>query len=68
MWILLATWITLDPNLAAMGKQFRVQNSEVIHSYESKEICEWAITYILQNNDNALTRNPTFKLECVRNS
>jgi hypothetical protein len=68
MWILLATWITLDPNLAAMGKQFRLQESDIIHVYETKEICEFAIAYILQYNDNDLTRNPTFKLHCVKSS
>jgi hypothetical protein len=51
-----------------MGKQFRVQESDIIHVYETQEICEFAIAYILQNNDNDLTRNPTFKLHCVKSS
>ena len=60
MWILLLTWMSLESNTAA---QF---NSKVLYSYDTKENCEWAKEWVLDNNNNRLTKNPTTKAFCLK--
>jgi hypothetical protein len=66
MWILLITWISLEPNLAELSKPISRLNSKVLYNYESKELCEWAKDWTLENN--APSKNPTMRAFCVQSS
>ena len=69
MWVLLITWISLEPNLARLGEPMTRMNSEVLYSYESRELCEWAREWVLENNvGSRLSNNPTTKAYCLQKS
>ena len=57
MWILLLTWMSLQSSGTA---QF---NSEILYSYDTKEDCEWAKEWVLENNEPS--KNPTTKAYCL---
>ena len=63
MWILLLTWVSLEPNLAKLGEPMARLNSKVLYSYETKELCEWAKDWVIENN--APRKNPTMKAFCL---
>lgn len=58
MWILLLTWMSLQSSETA---QF---NTEILYSYNTKEDCEWAREWILENNEPS--KNPTMRALCVQ--
>ena len=58
MWILLVTWMSLESNTTA---QF---NSKSLYSYDTKENCEWAREWMLENNEPS--KNPTMQTLCVQ--
>lgn len=66
MWILLITWVSLEPNLAKLGEPMTRLNSKVLYSYETEADCEWAKEWVLDNNSNRLIENPTMKAFCVK--
>ena len=66
MWILLLTWISLEPDLAKLGEPMVRLNSKVLYSYETLEDCEWAREWVLENNEPS--KNSTMKAHCVRKS
>ena len=58
MWILLLTWVSLQSSETA---QF---NTEILYSYNTKEDCEWAREWILENNEPS--KNSTMRALCVQ--
>lgn len=66
MWMLLLTWVSLEPNLAELGKPISRLNSKVLMSYESKEECQWAREWVLENNPEP--KNITMKTFCIQSS
>ena len=58
MWLLLVTWMSLESSTTA---QF---NSEVLYSYDTREECEWARGWVLENNEPS--KNPTMQALCVQ--
>ena len=60
MWILLLTWMSLESSSTA---QF---NSQILYSYDTKENCEYAREWVLENNDPS--QNPTMRILCARKS
>jgi len=66
MWILLITWVSLEPNLAKLGEPMTRLNSKVLYSYETEVDCKWAKEWVLDNNNNRLTKNPTTKAFCLK--
>ena len=57
MWILLLTWMSLESSTTARF------NSEFLYSYDTKEDCEWAREWVLENNEPS--KNPTMRAICV---
>jgi len=66
MWVLLVTWMSLEPGLADLGKPIARMNSKVLYSYKSKELCEWARDWTLENNEPS--KNPTMRAFCLQRS
>jgi hypothetical protein len=60
MWLLLLTWMSLQSSETA---QF---NSKILYSYDTKEDCEWAREWVLENNEPS--QNPTMQALCVQKS
>ena len=57
MWILLLTWMSLQSSGTAQ------LNTEILYSYDTKEDCEWAKEWVLENNEPS--KNPTMRAICV---
>jgi len=63
MWILIITWMSIDTTALDRGQPISKFNSEVLYSYDTKEDCEWAREWVLENNKPS--QNPTTKTYCV---
>ena len=64
MWILLLTWVSLEPNLAKLGEPMARLNSKVLYSYETEVDCNLAREWVLENNEPS--KNPTMKSFCLK--
>lgn len=63
MWILIITWMSIDTTALDQGQPISKFNSEILYSYDTKESCEWAREWVLENNKPS--KNPTTKTYCV---